>query len=77
MSRTKAVLTNENGQLITEDIKSVVNDVNKLSAGAMSQRRDLEDVVRRGSYNGSARGERTKKDLEKKINNLRKKYNIN
>lgn len=77
MSRTKAILTNENGQLITEDIKSIVKDANRVSAGAISKKRDLEDVLRSSSYNGGAGNQKTKKDLQKKVNNLMRKYNIN
>lgn len=76
MSRTKAAFTNEKGQLITEDIKSIVKDANRVSAGAISQKRDLEDALRAGSYSAGSRSQRTKKDLEKKVNNMIKKYNI-
>lgn len=77
MNRTKSVLTNEQGQLITEDIKSIVNDANRISAGAISQKRDLETALRKGSSRDIARNEKEKKDLQKKINNMMRKYNIN
>lgn len=76
MSRTKALVTNENGQLITEDIKSIVKDANRISAGAVSKKRDLEDVLRSSSYNGAAGDQKAKKDLQKKVNNLMRKYNV-
>ena len=76
MSKTKATFTNEKGQLITEDYKSIIKDANRISAGAMRQRRDLEAVVRAGNSYNAAGSQRTKKDLEKKVNNMMKKYNV-
>ena len=75
MSRTKVAFTNEKGQLITEDYKNIIKDANRVSAGAMGQKKDLEAALRTGSYN-DARTQRTKKDLEKKVNRMTKKYNL-
>ena len=77
MSRTKAAFTNEKGQFITEDYKNIIKEANKLSSGAMSQKKDLEAAIRTGNFNGGARSQKTKKDLEKKVNRMMKKYNVN
>ncbi|MBR3654077.1 MAG: hypothetical protein IKN62_01420 [Elusimicrobia bacterium] len=76
MSKTKATFTNEKGQLITEDYKSIINDANRVSAGAMRQKKDLEAVLRAGAYNGTRR-QREKKDLERKVNRMMKRHNVN
>lgn len=57
----KSAITNDNGELITKDVKEMLNDVSTLSAVSAA----------------NSTGDKTKKDIEKKVNRLMKKYNIN
>ncbi len=57
----KSAITNDNGELITKDVKGILNDVSTLSAVSAA----------------NSTGDKTKKDIEKKVNRLMKKYNIN
>ena len=57
----KSAITNDNGELITKDVKEMLNDVSTLSTVSAA----------------NSTGAKTKKDIEKKVNRLMKKYNIN